>query len=505
MQTKYVIPTLKRLRDRLLRESLAQESPSPAICEVVERAEVVFYQLEPDGFYSVTKVSRYLRGQAELDLSGTSFSGSDVRHDLRRLVEDLTRAHPRSVEDLSERVLSIEDLAERFNVSAKTIRRWRKERLVSRYFLVEGKKRTGFLPSTVDRFAADNAELIERAARFRHLSDDERHRIDDHHRRLRDKGMGPAEAIRRVARDARCSRQTIRNVLKQQQAERVAELPLEYMPSDEFERPNADSIILVSTPQPLRLSKKTRPPAGLASYLAKLYETTLLTAEQERHLFRKFNYLKYKAAQLRERLDLSNLDRSLAERIEKLYDQAVEVKNQLIQANLRLVVSLAKQRVSETRDFYSLVSDGNVSLIRAIDKFDYSRGFRFSTYATWAIVKNFARSIPAEAKHHARFQPATDQLFGKIENERGDYFAQEREHARRRRNVNRLMRYLDDREQAIIARRFGLDYSHEPQTLQQIGDDLGVSKERIRQLQSRALEKLREAAEQAKLDLAELN
>lgn len=500
MHKKYATPTLKRVRDRLLRDTSIEE-----ILAVVERAEELFYKVDRSRLYSVMKVSRRLLGSTGIDIAGTTVPGDDIRHDLCRLIEDLSKRCLRDPRQMEQPVLLPEDVARQFNVSAKTVSRWRRKDLTGRYFLVEGRKRIGYLERSVERFAKNNPELIQRAARFRQLSDDERQRIVDRYFRLSRQGIGRADAIRQLADDAGCSRETVRNVLKQQRAGHVADLPLEYMSSDEFDRPDADTVILSPTPQPARTPRKTRPPAGLAPYLAELYETPLLSAEQERHLFRKYNYLTYKAAKLREGLDMSNPELSVIEHIEDFYNQAVQVKNQLIRANLRLVVSLAKQRVSETRDFYSLVSDGNISLIRAIEKFDYTRGFKFSTYATWAIVKNFARTIPSEAKQLARFQPATEELFAKVQDDRADHVAEEREHAKRLGSVNRLMRHLSDREQDIIARRFGLDYSQEPQTLQQVGDDLGVSKERIRQLQSRAMEKLREAAAEVKIDLAELN
>lgn len=496
----YTNPTFRRIRDRLLRDGSVEE-----IHDSVERAEKLFYEVDRARVDSVVELSKSLSGEAGADLGGTTASGEDIRRDLGLFVEDLSHAHPRPAEDMDQAVLSVQDAARRFRVSAKTISRWRRDNLAGRYFLIDGRKCIGFLQSSISRFVENHPRVIERAARFRHLSDDQRQHIVDRYRRLRRAGTRRATAIGRIAGDVECSKETVRNVLKQQSVERVTVLALDYMPSDEFDKPDADSVILGPTPQPARAPKKTRPPAGLAPYLAELYETRLLTSDQERHLFRKFNYLKFKAARLRDELDLSNPTLAALDRIETLFDQSVRVKNELIRANLRLVVSLAKQRVSPTRDFYNLVSDGNISLIRAVERFDYTRGFKFSTYATWAVVKNFARTIPTEAKHQARFQVASDELFKSVEDERVDHMAQEREEARRRHSVNRLLSYLSDREQDIIVRRFGLDYRLEPQTLQQIGDELGVSKERIRQLQSRAIEKLREAAARAEIDLAELN
>src|SRR5262249_61659972 len=82
--------------------------------------------------------------------------------------------------------------------------------------------------------------------------------------------------------------------------------------------------------------------------------------------------------------------------IDRLQAEALVAKNQIIRANLRLVVSISKKRVGPSNNFFELVSDGNMSLIRAVEKFDANRGFKFSTYASWAIMKNFARTIREE-------------------------------------------------------------------------------------------------------------
>ncbi len=96
--------------------------------------------------------------------------------------------------------------------------------------------------------------------------------------------------------------------------------------------------------------------------------------------------------------------------IEKLYEEVVKIKNEIVQANLRLVVSIAKRHVTGSEDFFGLVSDGNMSLIRAVEKFDFSRGNKFSTYASWAIMKNFARTIPEEFKRRDRFRTSQEEL-----------------------------------------------------------------------------------------------
>ena len=90
-------------------------------------------------------------------------------------------------------------------------------------------------------------------------------------------------------------------------------------------------------------------------------------------------------------------------RIEKLCQETVATRNQIICANLRLVVSIAKRHLGPVQNFFELVSDGNVSLMRAVERFDYSLGNRFSTYATWAIINNFARTIPESLRHRSSF------------------------------------------------------------------------------------------------------
>ena len=285
-------------------------------------------------------------------------------------------------------------------------------------------------------------------------------------------------------------------------AHAILELPLDYMSNKEFDRPAMREVRFWGRcPNPTEPRKRTRMPAGLPPYLASLYEVPLLTREQEQHLFRKLNYFKHRASQLREQLDPARPKSSLMDRIEELYDEAVQTKNQIVQANLRLVVSIAKRHVGNADDFFDLVSDGNMSLIRAVEKFDYSRGNKFSTYASWAIMKNFARTIPDEFKHRDRFRTSHDEMFTTREDDRSDRYEQESAQHQRQRQIGRILSRLDEREQKIIISRFGLDHRQEPLTLKEVGHEMGVTKERIRQIEARALNKLRLAAQEERIEL----
>ncbi len=305
------------------------------------------------------------------------------------------------------------------------------------------------------------------------------------------------------------TRTTIYRVINEFRARRVMELPLEYVSSPEFDQPGAEKKILGPMPQGETPARKQRRPSGLPPYLASLYEIPLLTPEQERHLFRKYNYLKYKAAKLREqlltdgKLDPSKIRTRLLNQIERLYAEAVATKNEIIQRNLRLVVSIAKRHVGSGADFFELVSDGNMSLIRAVEKFDYTRGNKFSTYASWAIMKNYARSIPEEHKHRERFRTSQEELFAATADQRSNVFELEAAQTLRRQQVQRMLKHLSEREQQIIIERFGLAQGSEPKTLKEVGEELGVTKERVRQIEARALEKLRKAAQEEHLELIE--
>jgi len=229
----------------------------------------------------------------------------------------------------------------------------------------------------------------------------------------------------------------------------------------------------------------------LPPYLAQLFTLPLLTAEGERFLFRKMNYLRFKADRRRAGLDPQTAQASELDEIEDLLVQAGQVKNEIVQANLRLVVGIAKRHLQRHQDLFELISDGNMSLLRAVDKFDYTRGFKFSTYASWAIMKNFARSVPEQAHLREHYQTGREELLGiTAAPDRPDEVESDQLVAVRR-TVERMLSVLDTRERTILRQRYGLDELGEPQTLEQIGQRFGVSKERVRQLEARAIRKLR--------------
>lgn len=525
----------------------------------IDRVEALLYELQEEQDYRYQDLFRRItsptfRSELYPDLV---VSGREALHDLRLLVEDLSDSVNLEASSLGEEVWTVETLSKKYNVSTKTVGRWRDRGLVSRRLLFGNRKRIGFLRSSVEQFVKTHPDDIQRGSDFSQLSETEKEKIIYRARRLARYGAGLSEICRRLSLRFDRSPETVRYTLKnydtqhpenqifpnaslplsedqRQQLYRdfrrgmgveqistaynrtkasiyriVAEVrvqklldqPIEFIFHESFEDENADEVILTAAPVGEKRLTKFKAPAGLPPYLSSLYAVPLLTKEEEAYYFRKMNYLKFRAARLRDQLDVTRARTRDMETIERLLDEATEVKNLLIRSNLRLVVSIAKRHIKPTSNFFEMVSDGNMSLIRAIEKFDYSKGFKFSTYATWAIMKNFARSIPAENTLHDRFRTGSDEVFLSSQDGRSDPFGQELVHNRQHEVISTILDQLEGRERDIIKARFGLDQGTEPQTLEQVGQQFGVTKERIRQLETRALSKMRRIAQEGKFDI----
>ncbi len=163
---------------------------------------------------------------------------------------------------------------------------------------------------------------------------------------------------------------------------------------------------------------------------------------------------------------------------------------------MRLVIAIVKKFVTPRHSFDELLSDGIVSLMQAVDKFDYCRGFRFSTYAYRAIARNAYRTIGDHHKEDGRFDSAVSEDLTSLPEQDRSSPLDEHEWQRMRTLLGRMLDRLDRREQFVLRGRFALGAHRKVRTFQCLADKLGVSKERVRQLEQRALAKLQSMAQQ---------
>ncbi len=552
MISQYRNPAMKQLTNQQVRYT-----PRDVRLEQIDRAERLLDEISPREKYHYREICEKITDYRPELFPDLVLNGIEAVHDLRCFIEDLSESAEIRAESAGEPVLTVEDVSQQFRVSTKTVDRWRNRGLVSRRFKFGNRTRIGFLESSVKRFVSKHADQVRRGARFSQVTESEREEIIRRARRMARYGGCPADISRRLARRMDRSPETIRYTLKnfdrdhpelavfphaglpltgeqkkeifrtsrrgvpiermakqycrtkasiyriisEVRAQRLFEQPIDYMDSPEFHEADTDALILGPPPRVEKKSSRVKPPPGLPPYLASLYAIPLLTREEEAYYFRKMNYLKFKAAQLRRSLDSARPKTREMDEIESLLDQNVAVKNFLIRSNLRLVVSIAKRHMRPGSNFFEMVSDGNMSLIRAIEKFDYTKGNKFSTYATWAIMKNFARSIPAEHTRLDRFRTGKDEVFQLSTDSRANQFHQELINRKQHELLMGILDQLDEREKKIILYRFGLTRGTEPQTLEKVGNRFGVTKERIRQLESRALRKLRKITQEEKLDI----
>ncbi len=209
-----------------------------------------------------------------------------------------------------------------------------------------------------------------------------------------------------------------------------------------------------------------------------LYQEPLLTREQEFHLFRQMHYYRYRASK-------SGKKKEIADCLSK----SKEIGQKLFSCNTRLVMGMAKKQQKYWSNtgitlLYEMVSDGNLGLLRAIEHYDWRMGTKFSTYATWAVLRAFKQGW-AQRQKESIPTVFDDTLFLEIEERspNNDVIATETVFSK----VEQALKVIPPRERAVI-----VQYYLERKKLKEIGETFGVSKERIRQLRSNGISRLKE-------------
>ncbi len=334
--------------------------------------------------------------------------------------------------------------------------------------------------------------------------------------------------------------------------------------------PDVAAVAAIEKPAPKAAAKRkprrkvdTMASAPLTSdpvrmYLKEIGKVPLLTARQEVDLA-----MKIEAGLLAvDELDAAaengvKLERAEQRRLERLERIGVDAKKQLVEANLRLVVSIAKRYVGRGMLFLDLIQEGNLGLIRAVEKFDYTKGFKFSTYATWWIRQAITRAIADQARtiripvhmvetinkliriqrqllQELGREPTPEEIGEKMEmtaervreilkisqepvsletpigeeedSQLGDFIEDGEavvppdaaSFSMLQEQLAKVLDSLSERERKVIELRFGLDDGH-PRTLEEVGREFGVTRERIRQIESKTLCKLRHPSRSSRL------
>ncbi len=311
-------------------------------------------------------------------------------------------------------------------------------------------------------------------------------------------------------------------------------------------RRSTDNSVTMLTGDPVRM------------YLKEIGKVPLLSAAEEVDLAMKIEAGVKATEELdrayEEGIELSRRDKRRLSRVEQV---GIDAKQALIEANLRLVVSIAKRYVGRGMLFLDLIQEGNLGLIRAVEKFEYTKGFKFSTYATWWIRQAITRAIADQARtiripvhmvetinKLVRIQrqllqklgrePSPEEIGAEMDlpaervreiqkisqepvsletpigeeedSQLGDFIEDEAavvppdaaSFSMLQEQLGKVLDGLAERERKVISLRFGLEDGH-PRTLEEVGREFGVTRERIRQIESKTLAKLRHPSRSSKL------
>ena len=546
--SQYRVDSLARLARQLT------FTPSATRAAQMAAAEDLLFELEPLSAYPLDFIIFRITGYHPKTVESGLITGLALQHDLGLLIEQVSRKLNLRVDAAGEPVLTIGQVSERFNVTGKTIQRWRRRGLAARRFTFpDGKQRVGFLVGHVERFIRTRARQTEqlpsrrrRGINLSALTDAERQHILPAARRLATRcGCPEIEIARRLARRLNRSPMTIAAILREHDAANpndpilsAAPAPLDesarsaayhqfrrgesirsichrhnasrscvyrairderinrlvhrrakFIDDPLYHGPGAADAISAIVGQHEAMidtsSGKNAVPAGLPHWLAELYRTPLLGPVGERALFLKLNFHKFQFAAARSRLDEAFAGHRELLRLEHFRHEIAAAKNTIVRANLRLVVSVARKHLRPGLEMPELLSDGSVTLMRAVDSFDIHKGNRFSTYATLALMKGFARDIPLA---RAKDRHAGDAVLETVSDPNSE---SARHRLLQRDQVRTLLSRLTPQESRVVRAYYGLDTTA-GNSYQQVSQLLGITQRRVRQLERQAMAKLRQ-------------
>jgi len=428
-----------------------------------------------------SSVDLYVRNNRHKVLKGKKFSHiSDTeRQAISDRLERWSRRCP------NHRQEAIRRTARRFKRSAETIRTILNDAETSSYGNIQFKKRSYSIP------------LHQRQEIYKQYQNN----------------IPIFELMKRFDR----SKSNIYRAINIEKAAQLLDVEISYIHSPDFDETGTQARFL--NPEPglfaadcsvnqnhgTRLEEKKLDQYSINTYMKDIYQTPLLAATQEKFLFRRYNYLKYLADRLQKNINRKEPSARTLNRIRLYLHKAKEDKDKLIRSNLRLVVSIARRHTRNESEMSELISEGNMALMNSVEKFDYKRGVKLSTYATWAVVRRYATL--RSQQNRRPIHETTDELLEVAHDMRvRDNKVLAVESARM--SLEGVMaETLEDRERTIVKEHYGLIKQTEitgqrkAKSLRQIAEVLGLSKERVRKIELFALQKLRKVLTREQFDL----
>ncbi len=439
---------MAEFRSKRIRELVHQLMVGPPEVRRVQadRLEGLLAGLEPDRVYPYEFLYFRITGFRPEDRFEETYPGRELLADLARALEMLSRTVPRPAEEAGEPVHPVEEVAGRFNVSVRTVRRWRRRGLVGAYYLSpDGRAFLGVRRSALERFEERTGPMVARAERFSRLSAEEGDRIIARARRLvEQEGLSPTAAAERVADEVGRATETVRRALLSHEREepvlgpaprrlsadarrriyvqysqgvhvdalagrygrsrstiyrvvnreRAAEAlcePVSFVEDEGFSAPRADERILGEEFRAAmaRLDTAIEAAAGAKGP----WRESPLSAVEERILFRAYNYLRFRAAELRRELDPSRyVPSALLGRLDELKARAEAIRSRLIRLHVPLFRQVARQHLRPDLAADDVAALGRAELGRLVDSFRYQGRARFPAYANLELMKGFARA-----------------------------------------------------------------------------------------------------------------